>query len=445
MTVEERDELYRKAGEWEAMGLLHMACDGYTKAGEAGHPEAAFYAGLYYLDGIGIRANFRKALTLFQLSHMAGKKESEAFVALADARLRNDENAIKDALRFMHRFAVDGCDFLYPYLASLYYQNEVIEQNALYAAYYAIQAVKNGSPVAYSILAELYFKGAFLPQNMAFAKYCAEQYRNEVDENYELDGAAEDTDYVNAVAREPRYPRFDDDADDFLYRPCPNRLHQEALCYLYGEGRPIDPDAGKKCLEKAMRYGDTTSLAGYATRIIGEAFEGEYRDADGYICFKPSYQRAKKLFHLGAERYDPNALYALGMLYASGEGGFGRDYEKSKHYFEGHYFYTNSPETKAILDDFDGYYREADAGDYTPIESFTLRHRCPYCGENWTLILTDTEYWQYLKADADDLPDAIEGLSLFEKEFFLSHLCPECQARVFNKICPDLVGRWVKR
>ena len=444
MTVEEREKLFEKANtEWR-MGLTIMAHQKFMEAAEAGHAEAALTAGLFYYEGISTRADHNAALHYFCMAKELGCEAAEAMMALVLAQQKKPSVTFKEAFALMRRYADEHPEF-YHMLAEIHYDGELVEQNMLHAAYYAIKGVQSGAYTAYYYLGELYFQGAYLPSNMAFAKYCFEQVIKEVDSVFDLSEYNEKEEFCQVPSRKPHFPRFDDDAPDFFDRPCPYGLYMKSLFSFYGEDGPIDPEAGKRHLEESMALGNASSYAAYATRIIGEKFDGKFRDADGYICFPPSYQRAKKLFHQGAELYDPTALYSLGVMYASGEGGFGRDYEKSKHYLDGYYFYTNSPEAKAILDDFDRFFKECDSVDYTPIESYQTGARCPICQSYWMLILNEREYEQYEIADHDgNLPDGIDGLTLFEREFFQSKMCPECQARFFTKPVPELCGRWLK-
>lgn len=70
--------------------------------------------------------------------------------------------------------------------------------------------------------------------------------------------------------------------------------------------------------------------------------------------------------------------------------------------------------------------------------------RCPLCGTTYKLGLTEEELEGYrrFREDDEDLEDAIPALNLFEREFLLSGMCPDCQCRVFGKELPADLSRW---
>ena len=46
------------------------------------------------------------------------------------------------------------------------------------------------------------------------------------------------------------------------------------------------------------------------------------------------------------------------------------------------------------------------------------------------------------EAGEEDLEDAVPALNLFEREFLITGMCPDCQCSVFNKELPEDVSRW---
>ncbi|MBE6974872.1 MAG: hypothetical protein E7436_05220 [Ruminococcaceae bacterium] len=70
--------------------------------------------------------------------------------------------------------------------------------------------------------------------------------------------------------------------------------------------------------------------------------------------------------------------------------------------------------------------------------------RCPLCGTTYKLGLTadELEGYRRFREDDEDLEDAIPALNLFEREFLLSGMCPDCQCRVFGKELPADLSRW---
>lgn len=70
--------------------------------------------------------------------------------------------------------------------------------------------------------------------------------------------------------------------------------------------------------------------------------------------------------------------------------------------------------------------------------------RCPLCGSTLRLGLSNEEKegYQRYQAGEEDLEDAVPALNLFEREFLITGMCPDCQCSVFNKELPEDVSRW---
>ena len=69
---------------------------------------------------------------------------------------------------------------------------------------------------------------------------------------------------------------------------------------------------------------------------------------------------------------------------------------------------------------------------------------CAVCGRKMGLGLTEAEiegYQRYVNDD-EDLEDALPKLNLFEREFILSGMCPDCQSNFFRKPLPQDMSRW---
>ena len=70
--------------------------------------------------------------------------------------------------------------------------------------------------------------------------------------------------------------------------------------------------------------------------------------------------------------------------------------------------------------------------------------QCPLCWNKFSLGLSEEEFEGYnrYRCEDEDLEDAIPALNLFEKEFLLTGMCPNCQCEVFKKSLPTDISRW---
>ncbi|MGN0114759.1 MAG: hypothetical protein ACI396_05490 [Acutalibacteraceae bacterium] len=70
--------------------------------------------------------------------------------------------------------------------------------------------------------------------------------------------------------------------------------------------------------------------------------------------------------------------------------------------------------------------------------------KCPLCKRTFRLGLTaeELEGYRQFAEEGEDIQDVLPKLNLFEREFLMSGLCPECQANTFNKDLPDDLSRW---
>ena len=71
--------------------------------------------------------------------------------------------------------------------------------------------------------------------------------------------------------------------------------------------------------------------------------------------------------------------------------------------------------------------------------------RCPVCHDLYSLGLTKEEYPLYETYKAEDLTpeEAFPMLNAFEREWFISGMCPLCQSRTFQKELPEDLERWI--
>lgn len=71
--------------------------------------------------------------------------------------------------------------------------------------------------------------------------------------------------------------------------------------------------------------------------------------------------------------------------------------------------------------------------------------RCPVCHDLYSLGLTKEEYPRYETYKAEDLTpeEAFPMLNVFEREWFISGMCPLCQSRTFQKELPEDLERWI--
>lgn len=71
--------------------------------------------------------------------------------------------------------------------------------------------------------------------------------------------------------------------------------------------------------------------------------------------------------------------------------------------------------------------------------------RCPICGRDVHLGLTEEEYegYQKFQSGGEDLEEAIPDLNAFEREFMITGMCVDCQCSVFRKEPPADTSRWL--
>lgn len=60
----------------------------------------------------------------------------------------------------------------------------------------------------------------------------------------------------------------------------------------------------------------------------------------------------------------------------------------------------------------------------------TVEMRCPFCGSVHTVDVNEDAYYAW--QDGELIQNAMPDLSPTEREQLISHLCPECQKKVFG-------------
>lgn len=72
--------------------------------------------------------------------------------------------------------------------------------------------------------------------------------------------------------------------------------------------------------------------------------------------------------------------------------------------------------------------------------------KCPMCQQTISLGLLPDELEGYRKftGEDEDIQDVLPQLDLFEREFLITGMCPECQANLFGKELPDDLSRWMR-
>lgn len=437
MMNEQANRLFDEARAYYEKGEYDKSLPLYLAAAEAGNVDALLYAGHQYYMGEGVDEDLHKAIALFNEARERGNKKASAYLAMIQYESEIGSYSDDELYALLKEGFDAGLRRPSYYLARANcYGAFGREVNTMLAAYYATRGVQAGFNFNYVILGELYFYGRYLPENFAWAKYCFQRFEKVYD-GFDPSEYEKNAQYCKVEPIEPILPTFDDDAPDFFDRPCPDHLFRDALDMLFDETRRSDPAVGKEKLEMAIRYGCAKAYPSYAARLLGAPIYGEYAvDKDGYVSFKPDPERALALYEKGASLGEPSCYHALGVWYGLGGDGLAPDPEKAAHYLE------LAVKSAAIV--AAERYLEHINKKLAKMRSQTaVSHTCPLCKRKATLILNEREYAEYKQAlEDDDLPDGIGGLTLFEKEFFVTGMCPECQARVFNKALPALGGRW---
>lgn len=432
MANEKANELFEKAQSLNDAGEYGEALSYYLFAAREGHAEALYQAAYYYYAGLGTEEDVDAALTLSEKARSLGSQKASGMVAVIHIE-RDSEALSNETLIALLKEGFDaGCYLTCFYLSQVHWAGFLDgEPNAMLAAYYAIRGLENDWRFNYYVLGDLYYNGRYLPKNYAYAKYCHEALC-EASDAFDIGTYENNAQYRKVKPMKPEFPTFDDDAPDFFTRPCPACLHEGALLRLYDKTRQSDPAEGRSMMEEAMRYGNTDSFPSYAARLLGEPFSGEFSiDSDGYVSFQPDPARALALYEKGASLGDPFCYHSLGIWYASGGDGVEKDTKKAIGYLEMAVRMSQDEDAVALLQELKDEVRSVSA-------------TCPVCYRKWSIRLTESEYAHYeIALEEDDIPDGIGALTLFEKEFFISGMCPECQARVFKKECPSLTGRWL--
>ena len=75
-----------------------------------------------------------------------------------------------------------------------------------------------------------------------------------------------------------------------------------------------------------------------------------------------------------------------------------------------------------------------------------ISEKCPMCQQTFSLGLLPDELEEYRKftEEDEDIQDVLPQLNLFEREFLITGMCPECQANLFGKELPDDLSRWMR-
>ena len=75
-----------------------------------------------------------------------------------------------------------------------------------------------------------------------------------------------------------------------------------------------------------------------------------------------------------------------------------------------------------------------------------ISEKCPMCQQTFSLGLLSDELEGYRKftEEEEDIQDVLPQLNLFEREFLITGMCPECQANLFGKELPDDLSRWMR-
>ena len=59
-----------------------------------------------------------------------------------------------------------------------------------------------------------------------------------------------------------------------------------------------------------------------------------------------------------------------------------------------------------------------------------LTIECPFCGAEHEVVVSESAYYAYIGGELAQV--AFPNLTPTEREQIISHLCPECQAKVFG-------------
>lgn len=59
-----------------------------------------------------------------------------------------------------------------------------------------------------------------------------------------------------------------------------------------------------------------------------------------------------------------------------------------------------------------------------------LTMQCPFCGEEHSVTTTEEQYAEYCGGELAQ--NAFADLSATEREQIISHLCPQCQEKIFG-------------
>ena len=64
------------------------------------------------------------------------------------------------------------------------------------------------------------------------------------------------------------------------------------------------------------------------------------------------------------------------------------------------------------------------------IDEILVEYQCPFCGKIHGVHVSERAYYQW--EDGALIQNVMPGLSATEREQIISHICPDCQTKVFG-------------
>ncbi len=128
----------------------------WSKAAEQGHAKSQYALGVCYSDGLGVKVDKQKALSLFQAAAKSGIASAQLDLGICYLNGIGTKQNDAEAFKWFNKAAKQKYSDAYPQLGYCYYRGIGTEVNLDKAVKYLLQAAENGDGTAQCILAQVY-------------------------------------------------------------------------------------------------------------------------------------------------------------------------------------------------------------------------------------------------------------------------------------------------